>query len=403
MSRNKAIRVVILSENRIYPNDVRVQPHAECLRDDGYDVTVISPGAKGYAWHETVHGIRIYRFPFFQAKDSLFSYFIEYATATFFLTAFTFWVWIRHGMDILLSYNPPDIVFILGLIPRLMGKTIVFDVRDISPELYQSKFLRPNPFIVWLLLLMEKLSCRVATHVVTVNESYRRILQKRNGISDDRISVIRQGPDLSLLRPTNPDQELRKRASTIFLYLGNMSRQDGVEHLLRALYHLDTNYGYKDWFCVLIGDADDMESLNQLACELGIDSKLWFTGYVPHEKWVPLVSTADICVEPAPANAVNVISTMNKIMDYMALGKPCVAYDLPEHRVTAADSALYAAPNEPLDLARQFEYLIKHPEEGRRLGAIGRTRVEQFLALSHQKKRLLELFRRLSSTGSGSH
>lgn len=396
-TRDKHLRIVILSENRIYPRDVRVKPHAESLRDAGYDVTVISPGVKGYARHETIDGIKVYRFPFIQAKDAAISYFVEYATATIFLTVLTLWVWMRYGMDVLLAYNPPDLAFIVGLIPKLMGKTVVFDVRDISPELYQAKFLKPNSLVLRLLLLMENLSCRVADHVITVNESYCRLLQKRSGIPDDHMTIIRQGPDLNLMHPTAPDEDLRSRAGTILAYLGNMSRQDGVEHLLYALHHLETNHARKDWFCVLIGGVDDTEFLNRLAHELGIANKLWFTGYLSFDKWLPLLSTADICVEPAPANAVNPISTMNKIMDYMALSKPCVAYDLPEHRVTAADSALYAEPNNPMELAGQMAYLIEHPAEQERLGAIGRARVEQTLALSHQKRRLLELFTRFAT------
>jgi glycosyltransferase involved in cell wall biosynthesis len=143
--------------------------------------------------------------------------------------------------------------------------------------------------------------------------------------------------------------------------------------------------------------VDDPDFLNGLARELGLTNKLRFAGYLPFDQWLPLLSTADICIEPAPANAVNSLCTMNKIMDYMALSKPCVAYDLPEHRVTAEDSALYAEPNKPLELARQIAYLMNHPAERERLGILGRRRVEQTLALSHQKKRLLELFAHLAT------
>jgi len=299
-------------------------------------------------------------------------------------------------MDILLCYNPPDIAFIVGFIPKIMGKKIVFDVRDIAPELYQVKFHKEKSPIVSLLRWMEYLSCRVANHIMTVNESYRQILQTRNGIPDNCITVIRQGPDLNLIHLTEPDAELRGRASTILAYLGNMSIQDGVEHLLYALREIDSCDGKQDWFCVLIGEADEPEYLSNLAVNLGIADRVCYMGYLPYHKWVPLLSAADICVEPAPENAINSISTMNKIMDYMALGKPCVAYDLPEHRVTAADTALYARPNDPKDLARLIYYLIDHPEECKRLGALGRERVEKELALVYQKSKLQELFGRLT-------
>ena len=391
--KSNSTHVLVVLENNLFPIDTRVKPHVDCLRENGYAVTVISPAAKGFAWHETIDGVRVFRFPSLMAKKSAIGYLIEFAIATFFLTALILWVLIRHGVDILLFYNPPDILFILGIIPKLLGKTIVFDVRDISPELFKSKFDTPNPLLVRLLLSMEFLSCQVADHVITVNESYRRILQERNRLSKDKFTIVRQGPDLKIVKLSQPVSELRNRAKTIFAYLGNMSRQDGVEHLLYALSELN---GHQDWLCVLIGGVDEPEVLNKLADELGIADKLWFTGFLPFEEWVPLVSTADICVEPAPANPLNSISTMNKIMDYMALGKPSVVYDLPEHRVTAAESALYAKPNDPSDLARQIIYLMDHPDERERIGAIGRARVEKELALAHQREHLLKLFSKLS-------
>ncbi|GAB4504737.1 MAG: hypothetical protein Fur0043_17310 [Anaerolineales bacterium] len=252
-------------------------------------------------------------------------------------------------------------------------------------------------FIVQILRLMEYLSCHVADHVTTVNESYQKLLCARNRIPTNKISVIRQGPDPNLIRPTEPDRQLRARAGTIIAYLGNMSSQDGVEHLLYALQKLDSCYEYQDWFCLLIGQADDPEHLNELASKLEIADRVWFTGYVKRDEWVQYLSTADICVEPAPANPLNSISTMNKIMDYMAMRKPCVVYDLLENRVTAADSALYARPNDTEDLARLIFYLSEHPEERERLGNIGRKRIEEKLALAYQTSKLRELFERLTA------
>jgi glycosyltransferase involved in cell wall biosynthesis len=113
---------------------------------------------------------------------------------------------------------------------------------------------------------------------------------------------------------------------------------------------------------------------------------------LPYEKWVPLLCTADIGIEPAPANPLNNISTMNKLMDYMALGKPCVAYDLREHRVTAGDSALYASPNDEKDLARQILRLIENPALCQQLGQVGQERIRSSLAWSFQRERLLNLY-----------
>jgi glycosyltransferase involved in cell wall biosynthesis len=116
---------------------------------------------------------------------------------------------------------------------------------------------------------------------------------------------------------------------------------------------------------------------------------------MPLEQWLPILSAADICVEPCPANPVNDISTMNKIMDYMALGKPTVAYDLHEHRVTAGEAALYALPNDKVDFARQIVRLMDDEALCSHLGAIGRRRMEQQFAWPYQKQRLLDVYANL--------
>jgi glycosyltransferase involved in cell wall biosynthesis len=221
---------------------------------------------------------------------------------------------------------------------------------------------------------------------------------ERHGVPSEQVSVVRQGPDLDSVRPTAPIPELRERAKTIIAYLGHMAKQDGIDHLLRALHHLDRRFGHREWLCVLLGPVDQPEEFDELASELGVSDRTWFTGYMPPEQWVPIVSTADICVEPCPANPLNSISTMNKLMDYMALGKPTVTYDMTEHRFTAGEAALYAKPNDEVDFARKLAQLIEQPEFRASLGTIGRERVEQNLALVYQKERLMSLYKQLVQT-----
>jgi glycosyltransferase involved in cell wall biosynthesis len=83
---------------------------------------------------------------------------------------------------------------------------------------------------------------------------------------------------------------------------------------------------------------------------------------------------------------------MMKIAEYMALGKPTVAFDLPEHRVTAQDAALYARPNDEFDFALQIVSLMDDPEQRRKMGQIGRERIEAELAWSHQETSLLAVY-----------
>jgi glycosyltransferase involved in cell wall biosynthesis len=372
-----------------------VQPHAETLARQGYEVVVISPNGWGTPAHVVVNGVNVYRFPLRFAGKTWLSYFREFLTATFFISVLTIWVWIRHGMDVLLMYNPPDSLFFAALLPKLAGKKIVFDVRDLSPELYESKFLRPSPLLKRWLSLMERWSCNISDYVTAVNQSYRSILVERDGVPEERISVIRQGPDMEEIAHVTPDPEARTHGKILIAYLGNMARERGTGNLLRSLYHLEHDFGYQDWCCVLIGSPDPSQSLEDMADELGIRDRLWFPGYLPNEKWMSIIAAVDICVDPGPVNSINRISTTNKMMNYMALAKPVVVFDMPERRYTGEDTVLYAKENDDIDFARQIALLISDPDLRRDLGEKGRKRIESQLALSYQRDLLIHLYTRV--------
>lgn len=390
-----SLRVVTLLENNPYPRDVRVRPHMEALAAAGYQVTVICPRAPGQRWTEIINGVRIYRFLTLAANAHAARYIMEFFWATFVMTILTLWVWMRHGMDVLHIYNPPESLFVAGLLPKLAGKIIVYDLRDIAPELYQSKFKRSSGILYDLLIWMERVMSRLADHIIVVNQSYEKVVVERDRVAPERISIVRQAPDINQVKQTEPDPNIRARASTIIAYLGSMAGQDGIDHLLMALQYLDQRFNYKDWLCVLIGPAEDQQALVALAAELGVSGRTWFHGYMPTERWLPILSSADICVEPCPANPLNNISTMNKIMDYMALCKPTVTYDLPEHRATAGEAALYAQPNDQVDFARQIARLIDDATLRSQLGTIGLQRMEQLFAWQYQKQRLLDVYKML--------
>jgi len=369
----------------------------EALASAGHHVIVICPHGPGQLWQEVINGVHVYRFPTIPAHLSAISYMIEYLWATFIMSLLTFWIWIRHGMDVLHVYNPPESLFVAALLPKLAGKLIVFDLRDIAPELYLSKFEIGSRFIYRILVWLEKTMCQVADHVIVVNESYRQIVIERDHVAAEQISIVRQGPDITQVRPVDPDPAIRSRAKTIIAYLGSMAGQDGIDHLLKALHYLDRTFGYKDWLCVLTGPAENLQFLETLASELGVSDRTIFQGFLSTEQWLPILSSADICVEPCPANPLNNISSMNKIMDYMALGKPTVAYDLPEHRFTAGEAALYASPNDQVDFARQITRLIDDDHLCHRLGAIGRMRMEKQFAWQFQRERILSVYNMLSA------
>jgi glycosyltransferase involved in cell wall biosynthesis len=174
-----------------------------------------------------------------------------------------------------------------------------------------------------------------------------------------------------------------------------MGPQDGVDHLVRAVGHLVRDHGRTDLLCLIIGRGDALPDLKKLTAELGLESYIEFPGRVSDEELMRLLSTVDVCVDPDPSNPFNDRCTMIKISEYMALGRPIVAYDLPEHRVTAQEAAVYATPNDPAALAAAIDGLLSDPDRRGEMAEIGRARVLEVLAWNHQQPHLLEAYRRL--------
>jgi glycosyltransferase involved in cell wall biosynthesis len=388
----RPLHIVMALGNNPYPRDTRVRYEALALVAAGHRVTVISPRAADQAAREELEGVHVVRFPPPPPARGIVAYGIEFAHVTIAMALCVLGVWRRHGFDVLHAHNPPDTLFLAALLPKLAGKKFVFDHHDLAPELYGAKYDTPQPVIVRTLRGLERLSSRFADRVVTVNDSYRRILIERNGVSPERITVVRNGPPLAQLEPAEGDPELRAKAGTLIGYLGLIARQDGVDHLIRALHHLEHDLGIDDWHAVVIGREEEPGTLERLADALGIAGKITWTGFQPETVWRRLLASVDICSVPDPSNGLNDHSTVIKTMEYMALAKPVVAYDLPEHRVSAGGAALYAAVNDPLDMARALARLAGDAELRACLGAEGRRRVREELAWEYAAERLVALY-----------
>ena len=396
MKRSDTTRVLMLLENASYPEDGRVRREARALVEAGCDVTVICPAEKGQPWRETLDGVRLRRYPEPRAGNGLLGYLWEYGysmTAAFFLSVVALF---ERGFDVIHAHNPPDLFVLIAAFYKLLGKRFVFDHHDLSPEMYYARFGgKGNRAVYRVLVFFEWLSCRLADHVIATNDSYRAVQIERDGVSPERITVVRNGPEMERFEGAAPDPELRAKAGTIIGYVGVMGFQDGVDYLLRAIEHLVKDLGRTDVYCALLGTGDAWESLRKLSSELGLDSYVWFPGYVSLAELRSYLATADVLAAPDPKNSFTDRSTMIKLMEYMALEKPIVAFDLTEHRVTAGEAVLYAQPNETLDFARQIAVLMDDTALRGRMGSLGRRRVESHLAWEHQKRHLLEAYAKL--------
>jgi glycosyltransferase involved in cell wall biosynthesis len=391
-------RVLMLVENAGYPRDERVYHEARSLVDAGYQVTVIAPRNRGSRspYHEVMEGVNVYRFPRLAEGNGLLGYISEYSLALAAIFGLSVYVLVRDGFDVIHVANPPDLLFLVAALLKPFGKRFVFDHHDLSLELYDVREGgKGNPLVRRALAGMERLSCQMADLVIATNESYKAIEMARDGVPASRIAVVRNGPDVEDFDSTDPVPGLAEPGKMLIAYMGVIAPQDGVDYLLRSLHCLVHELHVDGFHCVIIGDGDAVPALKALTEQLGLGDRVRFTGWVPRRMVPTYLSAADICVAPEPSNSLNDRSTIVKVMEYMAVGKPIVAFDLPEHRYSAGAGAIYARPNEELDYACKMATLLADPDLRKKLGQAGRARAEAHLVWAKQAEVLVQAYDRL--------
>jgi glycosyltransferase involved in cell wall biosynthesis len=390
-------KVLIIVENLPVPFDTRVWKEASSLRQNGYQVSVICPRGKGYErGYELLDGIHIYRHPMPKEGDSAFGYIREYSSALFWETVYAWWVYLRRGFHIIQGCNPPDDIFLVALPFKLFGVKYIFDHHDANPELYLSKYGEKNLFYkvqVWL----EKLTYFSSDVVMATNRSYAELAVTRGGKQREDVFVVRNGPDLETFRPVPAVPALKYGKPYLVGYVGTMSVQEGLDILLDVALHIK-NMGRSDIHFTCVGGGPGLATLREMVADKGLGDTVNFTGRVPDQQLLEILSTADVCVNPDKPCEMNDISTMIKIMEYMALGKPIVQFDLKEGRFSAQEAALYASAEGGVsDFAAKILWLVDNADERKRMGEFGRNRVQKELAWQYSVGNLLAAYVRVAN------
>lgn len=396
----KTYKVLMLTENGHVPLDTRVWAEANTLRDHGFQVSMISPkgstmDTESYICIENIHIYR-YQLPTIASKNN--GYILEYAIALFMTFLLSFKVLFRHGFDVIHTANPPDLFFLIALFYRPFGKKFIFDVHDLSPEVFQVKFKGSMKLLHRLLLFLEWCSCQTAQVVITTNASQKRFAIERDHCDLDKVFIVRNGPKLDRIKLVPPEPELKRGRRYLLIYAGSMEIQYGIEYILYALHDLVYKRGRQDVSLTLMGDGKRAPALRTLAHELQLDEYVHFTGWLLAKDIVRYLTVADVGLTPCPKNAHNEYATSIKTMEYMAMGKPGVAFDLAETRFSAQDAVLYATPNCVEDFADKIETLLDDEELRVRMGVLGRKRVEETLNWDHDKINLLLAYKKLFPT-----
>jgi glycosyltransferase involved in cell wall biosynthesis len=389
-------RVLIIVQNLPVPFDRRVWLECQALVSAGYQVAVVCPKGDGDPAYHVVDTVHIYKYRPYAPGGSKLGFVAEYGYS-FLATAWLTFKARRSGrFGVMQACNPPDIFWPIALALRARDRTrFVFDHHDLCPELYESRFPDGPRLPYRVLRAMERRTHRTADHVISTNDSYRDVAVTRSGKSVTDVTVVRTGPDSERLRRGPEHPELRRGRRFLAAYIGVMGPQDGVDIVLRAAEVVIHKLGRDDIAFTLIGKGDCFDELVALRDELGLAGHVEFTGRAPDDLVARILSTADIGLSPDPKNPLNDVSTMNKTMEYMAFELPVVAFDLRETRVSAGNAAVYVRPNDIAEYAAAIVDLMDDEPRRSRLGKLGRARVEQELAWSHQERAYLGVYRRL--------
>lgn len=382
-------KILIVVENLPVPFDTRVWQEATTLAANEYTVSVICPKGKGYMKDEEyLQGVHIFRHDLLEEGNGVVGYIKEYFSALHEEIRLAKKIYKEIGFDVIHGCNPPDDIYIVAKKFKKYGVKYVFDHHDICPELFEAKFGRASGILYWTQLFLEHQTYKHCTFAFVTNESYKKIAIERGKMKPDHVIVLRSGPNLERMRIMRSIESIKRGYKYMVGYLGVIGQQEGIEYLLEAAKYIKERENNVFWG--IVGGGPHLETLKKKANDMGLDDCVEFTGRVPEQQMLEYLNTADVCVNSDKYNAMNDMSTMNKILEYMALAKPIVQFDLTEGKYSAQQASLYAKKNDAIDFARKIIELLNDPEKRRRMGQYGRDRIVSELSWEHTSKALIE-------------
>ena len=382
-------KVLIIVENLPVPFDTRVWQEATTLAMNGYTVSVICPKGKGYTQEEEyLQGVHIFRHDLPAEGNGAVGYAKEYLTALKEELRLAKKVYKEIGFDVIHGCNPPDDIYMVAKHFKKYGVKYVFDHHDICPELFEAKFGKTSGLLYKSQLWLEKQTYKHCTFAFVTNESYKKIAIERGKMNPNNVIVLRSGPKLERMRIMPPVESIKRGYKYMVGYLGVIGQQEGIEYLLDAAKYIKEHDNNVFWG--IVGGGPHLKALKKQAHDMGLDDCVEFTGRASDQQMLEYLNTADVCVNSDKYNSMNDKSTMNKILEYMALAKPIVQFDLTEGRYSAQDASLYAKNNDAEDMAKKIMELLDNPELRKKMGAYGRNRVVNELRWEQTSKALLE-------------
>lgn len=395
------IRTAVLVQNLPVPFDRRVWMESTALSRAGAAVTVVCPADdKHPAGEFTIDGIRVLRYEPPREANGLAGYFNEYVTSLRRMRKSLRQARAAGAFDVIHFCNPPDLLYTVAKrLARKDGSALIFDQHDLGPELVRAKHMPFGPVLVRVARFFEARTYKAADHVIATNESYKAIAMRRGGFSQDSVTVVRSGPTADWAADT-PRSDWHEGREFLVGYVGVMGRQEGIEYLLDAIASLARQN--VDVQLALVGSGPDRARLEARATAAGISDRVTFHGRLPDDDLKSILSDAEVCVNPDEVNEMNDLSTMNKIVEYMALGRPIVQFDVKEGRFSAQSASMYADANDAESFAEAIKTLLLNSELREQMGRDGRQRFEDVLCWEHQSEHLVGAYRSVTVRQSAS-
>jgi glycosyltransferase involved in cell wall biosynthesis len=382
--------ILIIVENLPVPFDRRVWQEANTLKEAGAEVSIICPKMKGYnKSFESLNGISIYRHPLPFEANGPWGYFLEYSVALFWEFILSLKIVLKKRFQVIQGCNPPDLIFLVALFYKLFGVKYVFDHHDINPELYIAKYNKKG-FLYKFMLLAERLTFKTADYSIATNESYKEIAITRGKMPAEKVQVVRSGPKLDRLTLGAGNNSYKKGRNFLVGYVGVIGEQEGLDLLLESAKYISNRRS--DVQFAIIGDGTELAKIKETASEMGLEEYLDFYGRVDDKIMVEILNTADVCVNPDKPTEMNNLSTMNKIMEYMALKKPIVQFDLKEGKLSAQKASLYAENTSTKDFADKIISLLDNEKARVEMGQYGYDRIINQLSWQHESQKLIHLY-----------
>lgn len=352
---------------------------AKALVKAGYQVTLVAP----HTMNETVDGVEIVAIS--RPKNRFMR--ILGTTCKALPVAMRQKAQIYH-------FHDPDLLP-LGVILKLMGKKVVYDVHEEHHKAVLSRDYMPWPlrqFVSYMFNIFEKLCARCFDGVVAATETIQKRFETRKTICVHNYA--------HLSGETVTEKGDKKEAFRI-IFSGRLHKDSGLSNVIKAIESLK-NYDVR---LVLIGEFEfSSKSYEDYLKSLGGWSRVEYLGKLPHAVVLQELARADLGIECFKSAPNSVFSLPTKVFEYMATGLPVLCSDLPGLKsvVETSQCGICVDETDPGKIAEQIKFFINNPELRKQMGKNGKRMVLEKYNWEKESEKLLQLYSNLFETSRSS-